>query len=336
MRKPPPQRPSRRRSRPRSPPRSSPSLPPPHPLPMLPSNFRIFGVRTRKCGSPRPRPSFAAPGSLRRVPYDYVLMKLPEDAVMSVRAQVSAIEADPVKQETSYHLLKEALLGSYGKTKWQMAYALLDHPDLGDRRPSSMMAEMLSLRFETSAPDSLFLALFLRRLPDSIRDHLAAANHATATEMATHTDVLWDARNTASISAVSDSLAAMSVCSASPDSHAKSPDRRSRSPERRCDNGRPTPGRWDNKKFCHYHRTYGPKALKCQGPCEWAENALGGLLFLQDSVSKQQFLADTGAAVSVFPHWSPAASSGPLLSGADGKPISAWGKVTKKLNFGYN
>jgi hypothetical protein len=95
---------------------------------------------------------------------------------------------------------------------------------------------MLSLRFETSAPDSLFLALFLRRLPASIRDHLAAANHATAT----HTDVLWDARNTASVSAVSDSIAAMSVRSASPDRRAKSLDRRARSAERRCDNSRPS------------------------------------------------------------------------------------------------
>ncbi len=100
-------------------------------------------------------------------------------------------------------------------TKWQMAYSLLDHPDLGDRCPSAMMAEMLSLRFETTAPDSLFLALFLHRLPASIRDHLAAANHTTATEMATHADILWDARNTASVSAVSESLAAVSVRSAS-------------------------------------------------------------------------------------------------------------------------
>jgi hypothetical protein len=65
-------------------------------------------------------------------------------------------------------------------------------------------------------------------------------------------------------------------------------------------------------------------------------NALGGLIFLQDSVSNQQFLVDTGAAVSVFPHRSSAASLGPLLSGGDGKPISAWGKVTKKLNFGLH
>jgi hypothetical protein len=65
-------------------------------------------------------------------------------------------------------------------------------------------------------------------------------------------------------------------------------------------------------------------------------NALGGLIHLQDSVSNQQFLVDTGAVVSVFPHRSAAASSGPILSGADGKPLSAWGKVTKKLNFGLH
>jgi hypothetical protein len=211
--------------------------------------------------------------------YDYVLMKLPEDVVMSVRSLVSAIEADPVKQETSYHLIKEALLGSYGKTKWQMAYALLDHPELGDRRPSAMMAEMLSLRFETSAPDSLFLALFLRRLPPSIRDHLAAANHTTAAEMATHVDILWDARNSASVSAVADSLAAVSVRSASPRS-SHSPDRRARSPDCRRGGGRqprrPTPGRQDGKKLCYIHRKYGYDATGCRGthktPCDWAGN----------------------------------------------------------------
>ncbi len=214
--------------------------------------------------------------------YDYVLMKLPQDVVMSVRALVSAIEADPVKQETSYTLLKEALMGSFGKTKWQMAYALLDHPDLGDRRPSAMMAEMLALRFETTPPDSLFLALFLRRLPTSIRDHLAAANHETATAMSTHADVLWDARNSASVSAVSEALAAVSVRSTSP-KVSSSPDRRARSPDRRRQPGqqtrRPTPGSQDgransaNDGLCKNHRKYGDKAYNCTWKyCKMAEN----------------------------------------------------------------
>jgi HEPN domain-containing protein len=210
--------------------------------------------------------------------YDYILMKLPQDVVMSVRALVSAIEADPVKQEESYTLMKEALLGSYGMTKWQMAYALLDHPDLGDRRPSAMMAEMLSLRYETTAPDSLFLALFLRRLPPSIRDHLSAANHTTATEMSAHADILWDARNTSSVSTVAESLAAVSVRSASPNRRAKSPDRRARSPDRRSGGGSqpprpPTPGRRVNDGLCKNHRRYGDKAYSCiwKG-CKMAEN----------------------------------------------------------------
>jgi len=217
--------------------------------------------------------------------YDYILMKLPEDVVMAVRALVSTIEVDPVKQETSYDLLKDAMLGSYGKTKWQMAYILLDHPARGDRRPSAMMAEMLALRFETSAPDSLFLALFLRRLPDSIRDHLAAANHSTAPEMATHADILWDARNSASVSTVSDSLAAMSIVSTLP--------RAGRSPDRAPDflttaPGHPitaattaataTPGCQDSiaasagGKVCSYHKRFGAKAANCEGVCTWTEN----------------------------------------------------------------
>jgi hypothetical protein len=214
--------------------------------------------------------------------YDYVLIKLPEDVVMSVRSLVSAIEADPVKQEASYTLMKEALLGSYGKTKWQMAYSLLDNPDLGDRRPLAMMAEMLALRFETTAPDSLLLALFLRRLPAAIRDHLAAANHTTATEMAAHADILWDPRNTSSVSAVSESLATVSVRSASP-RDSRSPDRRARSPDRRRRGGRqpprrPTPGRQDSRAssagdgLCRNHRRYGAKAYNCRGNCTFSEN----------------------------------------------------------------
>jgi hypothetical protein len=63
-------------------------------------------------------------------------------------------------------------------------------------------------------------------------------------------------------------------------------------------------------------------------------NALGGLVYLHDSETKQKFLVDTGAAVSVLPHQLQKPPSGPPLSGADGKPIPAWGSVKRTLNFG--
>ncbi len=65
--------------------------------------------------------------------YDHILVKLPEEVVMSVRALVAEIEADPALEDTSYQMLKDALMASYGKTMWQMAYAIIDHP----RRPPS-------------------------------------------------------------------------------------------------------------------------------------------------------------------------------------------------------
>jgi hypothetical protein len=62
--------------------------------------------------------------------------------------------------------------------------------------------------------------------------------------------------------------------------------------------------------------------------------SLGGLVYLQDRTTEQRFLVDTGAAVSVFPHRSAAAPSGPPLTGADGRSIPSWGSIKKTLNFG--
>ena len=45
-------------------------------------------------------------------------------------------------------------------------------------------------------------------------------------------------------------------------------------------------------------------------------------------------MVDTGAAVSVFPHRSSAAPSGPPLTGADGRSIPSWGSIKKTLSFG--
>ena len=62
--------------------------------------------------------------------------------------------------------------------------------------------------------------------------------------------------------------------------------------------------------------------------------ALCGLIYLQDRYTEQRFLVDTGATVSVFPHRSSAAPSGPPLTGVDGRSIPSWGSVKKTSNFG--
>jgi hypothetical protein len=47
----------------------------------------------------------------------------------------------------------------------------------------------------------------------------------------------------------------------------------------------------------------------------------GGMIFLQKDETKQQFMVDTSATVSVLPHRSPATPFGPIILGADGKNI---------------
>jgi hypothetical protein len=90
--------------------------------------------------------------------------------------------------------------------------------------------------------DYIFLGIFLRKLPSSMREHLAAANHTTAAAMSAHADILWDAKaGDTSISAISDAsisaVANRSFARRSPDR--RLPDRRrGRSGQRR----KPTPG----------------------------------------------------------------------------------------------
>jgi hypothetical protein len=210
--------------------------------------------------------------------YDHVLMKLPTDVVMSVRDLVNTMQPNT---PDAYEQLKARLTTSYGKTKWQQVNALLDMPPLGDRRPSHLLNEMLALLPTGENKDgAIFLGIFLRKLPTTMRDHLAAANHTTAAAMSAHADVLWDARcGDPTVNHLVDAnTAAVAAMNVSRDSRRRSPDRRS--PDRRRRQSRPgrrsTPGpdsrRRDTSAFCYYHSRFGQKALKCEAPCSWTEN----------------------------------------------------------------
>jgi hypothetical protein len=178
--------------------------------------------------------------------YDHVLMKLPEAVVISVRNLINEIQPGA---NYAYERLKERLTDSYAKTRWQQAFALIKHPDLGDRRPSALMDEMLAL-LPTGArsDDTIFLALFLLRLPISMRDHLAAADHKTAADMARHADTIWDRVQGSAVTAISAPVDAVA----------------SRSPAR--------DSRRRDQSLCYYHNRFGKKAHKCEAPCSWTEN----------------------------------------------------------------
>ena len=63
-------------------------------------------------------------------------------------------------------------------------------------------------------------------------------------------------------------------------------------------------------------------------------SAGGFMTYLQDQLTNRDFLVDTGASRSVFPHNSTAPSTGPRLLMADGHPVCSWGSRTLPLMFG--
>jgi hypothetical protein len=191
------------------------------------------------------------------VRYDFVLMKLPEDVLISVRDVVRAVLDDT---KDPYGLLKSRLVSSYAQTKWQLANKLLDVPDLGDQRPSALMDKMMSLLPAGEKPGVLFQALYLRRLPLDMREHVGGRQFDTARQMAEYADLLWDARGgaRADLYVVRDGANRGRQNSRSPH---RSPGRRDKTPATRG--------------FCRLHAKWGAKAFKCIPPCTFQESGNG-------------------------------------------------------------
>jgi hypothetical protein len=201
--------------------------------------------------------------------FEHVVMRLPEAVVVSVRSLLLGM--DPTAAD-AYEQLKAQLSSSYGKTRWQRGFALLDHPELGDRRPSHMMAEMLALLPPGGVADTLFLCLFLRRLPASMRDHLAAADSKTAAEMAAHADLLWDARAGQPAAAGFGVMPVQYGRSSSPrdSQRSSSPRDLGRKPRARRDQT-PHPDGRRSDGLCASHAKWGVKAWHCTLPCTWED-----------------------------------------------------------------
>ena len=123
--------------------------------------------------------------------YDHVLAFLPQDVMAAVRGlvliEITASTPDP------YERLKSRLIASYAPSQWVLVNRLIDLPPLDDSRPSELMIRMLALLPLDEPPCVLFRALFLRRLPVGIREHLMVRNFDDPQEMAQHADLIWDA-----------------------------------------------------------------------------------------------------------------------------------------------
>ena len=123
------------------------------------------------------------------------------------------------------------------------------------------MDSMLSLLPQDEPAGSLFLGLFLHRLPQDMRDHLSTRQFDTPHQMAGTADLLWDARGHPQVTASWTApalLMSTSLGAGSPRPTPAAAAHRPRGPA----HGRP-------RNLCYYHHRFGPAARNCQPPCSW-------------------------------------------------------------------
>jgi hypothetical protein len=131
--------------------------------------------------------------------YNKVLGKLP----INIIEELAPITDDPSAYADPYTALKERLLAAYGRSKWEKLDSLLSFPKMGaHERPSVVLARLNTLKPATL--EELYIAIYLRVLPDGYREHFSRCQFKTAEELAAVADGLWEMRggNPAVVAAV--------------------------------------------------------------------------------------------------------------------------------------
>ena len=182
---------------------------------------------------------------------DYLLSALQPATLKSVRD----ILTDRTHPDTTlYARLRERLLRRFAATSWSLAFQVLNHPGIGDLKPSQLLDSMMALLPADEPAGKIFQALFLQRLPADMRDHLVAADIATPREMAVVADRMWDTRREkgATIAA------------------ARAPSPSDRGRERRRVSTARRQATLGPSSLCYYHKAFGEKAHRCRAPCTWS------------------------------------------------------------------
>jgi hypothetical protein len=175
--------------------------------------------------------------------------------------------------------MKSAILDYTQKPKWSCYMDLHSLPPQGDIRPSLLMAKLINtLPHGTDTKSDLFYSFFMFRMPQYLREVLAANEYTTAREMAVAADRVWDLRQSAPAAAAAAAYRPRER-SASPHQHRRNADR-GRDSGRAADRGRsqsrrrgraqtPHDQEFPDNGTCWYHWKYQNRSSRCRTPCNW-------------------------------------------------------------------
>lgn len=217
--------------------------------------------------------------------FDNLVSALPRE---SVRLVLDILE-NP-SPTTPYTQLKSRLLVSHELTDFQRIEKLHQMGELGDQKPSALLASMLELCPRGQETNKFFLFLFLQRLPAKLRVLLGDDEDADPRELAVKADRLWAMhahRQVGSVAAVEAADEPVPVAAVQGNQRNGGAGR-GRPQRGRGGGGRSRGGGGSQAStpatagpvtpmalarsssgLCHFHWKFGDGAYKCEAPCSW-------------------------------------------------------------------
>ena len=199
--------------------------------------------------------------------------------------------------ETPYTTLREAMLSEMRNSDLANVDFLLNNIEIGDRKPSALLHHLRSICSDLGLNDRFIKALFIKKLPPTIRTVVAIAEDVPLTQLAKMADRVAEAdaqqtyiaafarqpsqeRKEITNPAWHEEMQRL-VHQMETNLRAEFQGRnRQRSPNSYSRN--PSPSRRSNRAplkdaadgLCWYHTNFGPNARHCRSPCRRSGNAI--------------------------------------------------------------
>lgn len=187
----------------------------------------------------------------------------------TVLRHVSDLVANPPENQ-KYEAIKTRLLSRFEMSPQEKLEKLLVSCDLGDMKPTHLLAKMQDLASGLKVDDNLMKMLFLQRLPSNVRPILTI-HDGTLAKLAEMADKLVDsghshvAATQSAASSTDEIIAQIAFLTAEIQKLKASCGSRNRSSSR----ARSTSGE-RSREICWYHFKYGDRARQCREPCKFA------------------------------------------------------------------
>lgn len=181
------------------------------------------------------------------------------------------------KPGTTYSNLRQTIESYFSHSESSMLRKLLQDLQLGDKRPSKLLAEMKALA-GTSMKSEVIQSLWLQRLPIQVQQILSVSKEPLD-DLARLADKVCEVSNLTYVNEVSDRNKDVNLQTLQQQitELQKSVERLSRTPRRSSSQSRSRsnsrsrnqPNKYD---ACWYHYKFGIRAKKCNKPCKFSDN----------------------------------------------------------------